>query len=111
MRYACATRGCGSVVEHHLAKVRVASSNLVIRSKVKAWSVPILGSLIGPFLLAHSTGRLNLYQTALTVLLPKRPQSRVPHVAIGLVPGLFVNVFGTVGGARKALELLMVAEV
>ena len=25
--------GCGSVVEHHLAKVRVASSNLVIRSK------------------------------------------------------------------------------
>jgi hypothetical protein len=33
--------GCGAVVAHHLAKVRVASSNLVIRSSVKltrGWS-------------------------------------------------------------------------
>src|SRR5688500_14137810 len=28
----CEQRGCGAVVAHHLAKVRVASSNLVIRS-------------------------------------------------------------------------------
>ena len=28
----CGQRGCGAVVAHHLAKVRVASSNLVIRS-------------------------------------------------------------------------------
>ena len=32
-RYAVVPRGCGSVVEHHLAKVRVAGSNPVIRSK------------------------------------------------------------------------------
>jgi hypothetical protein len=30
--------GRGSVVEHHLAKVRVASSNLVARSKKTPWS-------------------------------------------------------------------------
>jgi hypothetical protein len=32
-------RGCGAVVAHHLAKVRVASSNLVIRSVEKAGRV------------------------------------------------------------------------
>ena len=33
----CGQCGCGAVVAHHLAKVRVASSNLVIRSSEDSW--------------------------------------------------------------------------
>jgi hypothetical protein len=33
----CGQCGCGAVVAHHLAKVRVASSNLVIRSSEVLW--------------------------------------------------------------------------
>jgi hypothetical protein len=39
--------GRGSVVEHHLAKVRVASSNLVARSDKQAGQGPFSGALTG----------------------------------------------------------------
>jgi hypothetical protein len=48
-------RGCGSVVEHHLAKVRVAGSNPVIRSKnfqPLNWA-NLIRARIGPLALAH----------------------------------------------------------
>jgi hypothetical protein len=39
--------GRGSVVEHHLAKVRVASSNLVARSGETAGQGPNVGPAVG----------------------------------------------------------------
>ena len=46
-RYDVVPRGCGSVVEHHLAKVRVAGSNPVIRS------IDIGPLLLGAFVISE----------------------------------------------------------
>ena len=41
------------LVEHHLAKVRVAGSNLVVRSH-SAWSAALLGSLTAFWVFRHA---------------------------------------------------------
>ena len=52
----CGQCGCGAVVAHHLAKVRVASSNLVIRSSGTCQNLRRLWFLIVPHAVAWPRG-------------------------------------------------------
>ena len=73
--------GCGAVVAHHLAKVRVASSNLVIRSEKPRGGAPLRG--------CGREARQRPAKPFTRVRIPSPPRLETKHWAIGAAVARF----------------------